>query len=86
MSIILANGSGLPIVIFYSGPNDAVMPVGVIDYGGQLKTQAKMRRFLLHYLAADNVLVNFHVGWPLAALELLRPAPRVVDLDTVKAF
>ena len=86
MTLILANGYGRPIAICDSGPQNAIMPAGVIDYNGRRTTQAEMRRLLLHYLAANNVLVGFHVGWTLAALELVLPATRVVDLGTEDAF
>ena len=86
MTLILANGYGRPLAICDSGPQNAIMPAGVIDYNGRRTTQAEMRRLLLHYLAANNVLVGFHVGWTLAALELVLPATRVVDLGTEDAF
>ena len=86
VTLVLANGFGRPIVICDSGPQDALIPAGVVDYGGRRTTQAEMRRLLLQHLAANNVLVGFHVGWTLAALELVLPATRVVDLGTEDIF
>ena len=35
MSMVLANGSGRVLAVFDSGPQEVVVPPGVIDYGGQ---------------------------------------------------
>ena len=45
-----------------------------------------MRREILRYLNTKNVLVGFHVGWILAAIQLVLPASRVVDLGLEENF
>ena len=80
MSIILANGFGRLLAIFDSGPQEAVVPPGVIDFDGRRTSAIEMRRAILERFGNNNVLVGFHVAWILTALSLPLPACRVVDL------
>ena len=86
MSIVLANGFGRVLVVFESGPQEAVVPPGVINFGGHLTSANDMRRSILERLGNNNVLVGFHVVWTLTALSLPLPACRVVHLNAEEAY
>ena len=86
MSIVFANGFGRVLAVFDSGPQEAVVPPGVIDFGGQRTSASEMRRAILERLGTNDVLVGFHVAWTLTALSLPLPSCRVVDLGAEEAY
>ena len=86
MSMVLANGFGRVLAVFDRGPQEAVVPPGVIDFGGQRTSTNDMRQAILEHLGNNNVLVGFHVAWTLIALNLPLPACRVVDLGAEEAY
>ena len=86
ISLVLANKFGRVLTVFDSGPQEAVMPAGVIDHEGRHATIDEMRQAILKCLGNNNALVGFHLGWTLTALNLSLPACRVVDLGTEEAY
>ena len=86
MSMVLAIGFGRVLAVFDNGPQEAVVPPGVIDFGGQRTSANDMRRAILERLGDSNVLVGFHVAWTITALSLPLPACRVVDLGAEEAY
>ena len=62
MSMVLANGFGRVFVVFDSDPREAVVPPGVIDFGGQRTSINDMRQAILECLGKNNVPVGFHVA------------------------
>ena len=86
MLMVFANRFGRVLTIFDSGPQEAVVPPGVIDFGGQRTSVAEMRRAILKRLGDNNVLVGFHAAWTLMALSLPLPGCRVVDLGAEEAY
>ena len=45
-----------------------------------------MRRKNFKYLGTTNILVGFHFGWILTAIQLVLPASRIVDLGVEESF
>ena len=86
MSMVLANGFTRVLAVFGSGPQEAVVSPGVIDFVGQRTSASDIRRAILERLGNNNVLVNFHVDWTLTALSLPLPACRVKDLGAEEAY
>ena len=86
MSMVLANGFGRVLAVFYSSFEKAVVPFGVIDFGGKRTSANDMRRAILERLGNNNVLVGYHVAWNFTALSLLILACRVVDIDAKEAY
>ena len=86
ISLVLANGFGRVLAIFESGPQEAVMPAGVIDHEGRHATIDEMRQAILKRLGNNNALVGFHLGWTVTALNLSLLACRVVDLGAEEAY
>ena len=84
--MVLANGFGRVLAIFDSGPQEAVVPPGVIDFDCRRTSAIDMRRAILERLGNNNVLVGFHVAWTLTALSLPLTACRVVDLGVEEAY
>ena len=80
ISLILANGFCRVLAIFDSGPQDALMPAGVIDHEGRYATIDEMRQAILKHLKNNNALVGFHLWWTLTVLNLSLPACRMVGL------
>ena len=46
----------------------------------------QIRREIIDRLKTKNVIVEFHVGWILTAVELVLPASRVIDLGLEENF
>ena len=87
LSLILSNGFARVHEIFYSEvPAGTRTPSGYVPLGGQKTTPLNMRREILERLGTKNVLVGFHVGWILTAIELVLPASRVIDLGIEENF
>ena len=86
MSMVLANGFGRVLAVFDSGPQEAVVPPGVIDFGGQRTSANEMRRAILERLGNNNVLEGFHVAWTLTALSLPLPVCRLVDIGAEETY
>ena len=84
--LVLANGFGRVLAIFDSSPQEAVMPVGVIDHKGRHATIDEMRQAIFKRLENNNALVGFHLGLTLTALNLSLSAFRVVDLGAEDAY
>ena len=57
-----------------------------MPYNGKRVSKEGMRTTILSMLVCSNILVGFQVGWILAALNLVLPGHRVVDLGTDSAF
>ena len=62
MPMVLANGFRRVLAVFDSGLQEAVVPPGVIDFGGQRTSANDMRRAILERIGNNNVLVGFHVA------------------------
>ena len=62
MSLLLANGFKRVFEIFDGCSHHAVVPTGVIDFGGYRISTFDMRFVLLEYLRNNNVLIGFHVA------------------------
>ena len=85
-TLVLGNGLGRVLVICDGHPQDCTPPAGAVDYGGRRTSPEDMRLLILEYLGSNNVLVGFHLGWTLTALDLVLPASRVIDLGTEEPF
>jgi len=74
------------ILFVCSGPKpDGIEEKEYLTFGNR-EEPTYMRQMLLYYLGTTNVLVGFHLGWLLAALNLALPAHRVVELGEEPAF
>ena len=85
-TLVLGNGLGRVLVICDGHPQDCTPPAGAVDYGGRRTSPEDMRLLILEYLGSNNVLVGFHLGWTLTALDLVLPASRVIDIGTEEPF
>ena len=86
MAIALGNWYGRSMHLSTSEDVQATKPLGVHDYGLQPAHEKPMRLQLIHHLGANDVLVGYNVGWTLAAIDLVLPASRVVDLGSEPAY
>ena len=86
-NLVFGNSDGRVLAIYEGVRHEFVTrPVGTIEYGGVITSIEEMRISLLKYLGSRNFLVGFNVGWTLAALNLVLPGHRVVDLGTEDSF
>lgn len=69
-----------------SGLQEAVVPLGVIDFDGRGTSAIDMHRAILERLNNNNVLVGYHIAWTLTALSLQLSACRVVKIGAEKAY
>ena len=70
MSLFFANGFWRFLAIFDTGPQEAVVSPGVIDFDGQRNSAAEMRRAILERNGNNNVLVGFHAARSVTAFSL----------------
>ena len=62
-NLVLANGYASVLAVYDSGPqNVAIVPPGVVDFGGTRTTAAQIRRHILERLGDNNYLVGFHLA------------------------
>ena len=66
-------------------PN-VLLPFGAVEYDGKRLSEGAMREAILSILGCSNIIVGFNFGWTLAALNLVLPSHRVVDLGTEPEF
>ena len=87
-NLYIGNSDGRVLAIFEAQLMGwpARRPRGVIRYGGKQSTPDEMRHALLRYLGCNNFVVGFNIGWTLAALNLVLPGHRVVDIGTENSF
>ena len=87
VNLFLGNADGRVLAIYEGARHEFdTIPVGTIEFTGVKATSEEMRKSLLKYLGSRNFLVGFNVGWTLAALNLVLPGHRVVDLGTEDSF
>ena len=86
IAIVLANGFGRILAIFDSGPQEAVVPLNVIDFDVRWTSAIDMRRAILERLGSNNVLLAINVAWTLTALSLPLFACRVVDFCAKEVY
>lgn len=85
MLMVFANEFERIRAVFDSGPQEAVMPPGMIDFDGRQTSAIDMRRDILERFGNNNVLVTFQVAWTLTALSLSLIGCRVVDFGAEEA-
>ena len=78
----LGNGYGLTLVIAEGEPPNVPLPFEAVEYGGKRLSTDDMRAAILSMLGCSNLIVEFNLGSTLAALNLILPGHRVVDLGT----
>lgn len=85
---VLANAFGRPIGVWQGTlPSPPVRwPSGLKAIGPAPTSRREMRRQVLRFLGAENVLIDFHLPWLLTALRLPLAASRVVELGSEPAF
>ncbi len=82
----LGNGFGRTLAIFEGETPNGPLPYGAVKYGGKQQPAEVMRATILSLLGRSNFVVGFNLGWTLAALNLVLPGHRVVDLCTEPVF
>ena len=83
---VLGNGFRRVLAVFNSGPQEAIVPPGVIDFGGQWTSTNDISRTILERLGNKIVLVGFHLAWTLTSHSLPLRACRVVDLGAEEVY
>ena len=86
VNLWLGNGYGPTFVIAEVEPPNVSLPFGAVEYGGKRLSEEEMRAAILSMLGCSNFIVGFNLEWTLAALTLVLPGHRVVDLGTEPAF
>ena len=87
LQLVLANCYARVRAVFdVDVPEGTLKPSGYADLGGAHVNKLQMRREILERLGCNNIIVGFHIGWILTAVELMLPASRVVDLGTEESF
>ena len=86
-NLYFGNSDGRVLAIF-EGEREmyGIRPMGSVEYDGIRTKSEEMRSALLRYLGKRNFIVGFNVGWTLAALNLVLPGHRVIDLGTEDSF
>ena len=87
-NLYLGNSDGRVLAFFEKKRTELniLTPYGTCKYGGKESTTEEMRHELLRYLGCNNYIVGFNVGWTLAALNLVLPGHRIVDIGTEDTF
>ena len=63
-------------------PPNVPLPFGAVKYGGKRLSEEEMCAAILNMLRCLNFLVGLNLGWTMAALNIVLPGHRVVDLGT----
>ena len=82
----LGYGYGRTLVIAEGEIPNVTLHFGAVVYGGKRLSVDEMRAAILSMLGCSNIIVKFNLGWTLAALYLVLPGHRVVDLSTQLVF
>ena len=86
VNLWLGNGYGRILMIAEGESPNVQLPFGAVEYGGKRLSADEMRAAILSMRGCANFIVGFNFGWTLAALNLVLPGHRVVDLGTEPAF
>ena len=86
VNLWLGNGYGRILVIAEGDIPNVPLPFGAVEYGSKRLSEKEMRAAILSMLRCSNLIVGFNLGWTLAALNLVLPGQRVVDLGTKPVF
>ena len=86
VNLWLGNGYGRTLVIAEGELPNVPLPFGAVEYGGKGLSEEEMRAAILSMLGCSNFIVGFNLGWTPAALNLVLPGHRVVDLGTEPVF
>ena len=86
VNLWIGNGLGRTLAIFEGDYTPHPLPYGHVEYNGKRVSEEVMHTTILSMLGCSKILVGFQVGWTLAALNLVLPSHRVVDLGTEPAF
>ena len=86
VNLWLGNGYGRTLVIAEGELPNVPLPFGAVEYGGKRLSEEEMRAAILSMLGCSNLIVGLNLGWTLAALNLVLPGHRVVDLGTEPVF
>lgn len=90
-ALVLSNMYGAPLNISIGAVDATFCPpllnrLHTTSGVNNASSTKQMRREVIKYLGLNNVLVGFHLGWALAAIQLPVSAGRVIDLSMEPVF